>query len=121
MRLDRKDCRNGKIFINKLNSNQKILVTEEYIELLEYKTNLSSISDIYYFKQTGFIEKCECSKGIKRNEDLNGGGMNSCISIWNLRKGWKPVLKNIMTLNEFNEVVKVIAERIDDNNLFTKK
>ncbi len=46
--------------------------------------------------------------------------MNSCISIWNLRKGWKPVLKNIMTLNEFNEVVKVIAERIDDNNLFTK-
>ncbi len=26
-----------KIFINKLNSNQKILVTEEYIELLEYK------------------------------------------------------------------------------------
>lgn len=110
-----------KIFINKLNSNQKILVTEEYIELLEYKTSLSSISDLYYLKQTGFIEKCECSKGIKRNEDLNGGGINSCISIWNLRKGWKTVLKNIMDLNEFNEVVKVIAERIDDNNLFTKK
>ncbi|KOY65477.1 hypothetical protein [Clostridium sporogenes] len=110
-----------KIFINKLNNNQKILVTEEYIELLEYKTSLSSISDLYYLKQTGFIEKCECSKGIKRNENLSGGGINSCISIWNLRKGWKPVLKIILNLNEFNEVINLITKKIDNKNLFIKK